>query len=413
MIGPAGLAGALMGGMVGWSDLTEPWESQAAQAILRSSAPPGKDPGLVRIVVDDLADQTWPWPKLDYAILLHAIAPYEPEVLALDWPLELRDPLEDVYERQLARQLKAFRGVVLSARPLANASAETSPAPAQEGLPVVGSIDSIPPLLDAVWPRNTYWGEVRISPLAAGRPASARTPLLFRQGDAVVPAFPLAVYAKWLGAYGPNSTVFPGKEIILRDYQQTQLARIPIDASGALRRLPPERLPEVPRLEFYSAILSSEQLHNGQEPLFDLNRLRHTLVLATIEHPDAATPIDGTGLYAGEDTARTLLQLMTRAYWEPVPAPASWVILILSSGLMAWAGSLRPTLHAVAGLVAGVVFLTADAWFFLRFFDTLLPWAPALVASLTGWSTALALAAVLTPSSGAASPAGSPSRPDN
>lgn len=382
----AALAGLAVGAATWVGGLSQRVEDALALHVLEGARPPARDPGLVRVVIDDLADQPWPWPKLDYAILLHALAPYEPEVLALDWPLDLPDVEPGVYERQLARQMKAFRGIVLAARPW---QASVGSAPLLEPIPTEGSLRHIPRLQGASWPAVGS-ADVRVSPLAVT--SGPRVPLLLRYENRVIPAFPLAVYGKWLGAYWPHCTARPGRDITLRDYQNQRLARIPVDASGALRPIPASRLPEVPRVEFYSAILSAEQMHQQQEPLFDLNRLRRCLVLATVEHPAAASP--GTdGLFPGEHTAHALLQLMTRSHWEPAPLPGAAAILVAVAVLMAWAGSLQSCLHAGTALGGGLLFLAADTWFFLRFFDVQLPWVAAAAAGLTAWALASAATA--------------------
>jgi hypothetical protein len=382
----AALLGLGVGAGVQGSGLTHRWEDWLALAVLEGARPPTRDPGLVRIVADDMADQPWPWPKLDYAILLHAIAPYEPDLLALDWPLDLPDVGNEVYERQLARQMKAFRGIVVSARAW-EVSRET--VPPQDSITVEGQVERLPALEGASWPR-LEGAEARRAPLVLG--SSGRAPLLLRLGDTVVPSFPLAVYGKWLGAYWPHCKARLGRDIVLRDYENKFLARIPIDADGALRPVPASRLPAVPRVEFYTAILSAEQMHNQKAPLFDLNRLRHSLVLATIEHPDAVS-LGADGLFAGERVARILLQLMTRAHWEPVPAPTYWAILAGAAVLMAWGGLLRSAWHALMALAGGLAFLAVDTWFFLRFFDLQLPWVGAAVAGICAWGVAFAASA--------------------
>jgi hypothetical protein len=386
----AALLGLGAGAAVQGPGLAHPWEDRLALAVLEGARPPTRDPGLVRIVADDMGDQPWPWPKLDYAILLHAIAPYEPDLLALDWPLDLPDAGTEVYERQLARQMKAFRGIVVSARPW---EVSREAAPPQDAIALEGSVQRLPALQGASWPR-LGGAEARSAPLALG--AGGRAPLLLRLGDVAVPSFPLAIYGKWLGAYWPHCTARLGREIVLRDYQNKRLARIPIDPQGALRPVPASRLPVVPRVEFYAAILSAEQMHNQQAPLFDLNRLRHSLVLATLDHPDAVSR-GADGLFAGERVARLLLQLMTRAHWVPAPGPACWAILAGAAVLMAWGGLLRPASHALMALAGGLAFLAVDTWFFLRFFDLQLPWLGAAVAGICAWALAFAASAPRNP----------------
>lgn len=410
------LAAALgvTGGMLAaWSGVLQAWEDRTAQRLAASApAGPQREPGLVQIVLEDLADEAWPWAHLDYAILLHAIAPYEPEVLGLEWPLHHRDAAQEVYERQLARQMKAFRGVVIAAPALAGG---TPPAGTEsEALEVEGDASRVPAPGSWALPQPAYRNGPAVVPLAIEPARAGRVPLVLRQGERVVPNFPLAVYGKWLGAYWPHSTLRPGAELVLRDFQKRVLVRVPVDATGALRLRPATRLPQPARIEFYTAVLSAEQMHNQQQPLFDLNRLRHNIVLATRAHPEAAVPAR-SGAYPGDLAAQAVVQLMTRQHWKDCPAWAVALMLTAAGLLMAWAGALPRTGHAVAGWLAGIVLAVADTWFFIRFFDLQLPLAAALVAGTLAWAASLAWQALgpgpLPASPPAAPPSPSPESP--
>lgn len=379
--------GLLLALLIQHSGLLRPLERNLAWRVAAGSPAP-RDSGLVRIVINDLSDQSWPLPRLDYAILLHALMPYEPELLALDWPLDLSETHGDIYNGQLLRQMKAYRGVVATARIWRDDLPDNSPP--QDTLAVKGSLDHIPRLSGVRWPDPSLWPALRASPLSAGE--HDRLPLIFRQGDAVVPAFPLAVYGRWLGAYWPHCTVQPGREIVLRDYYRQRLARIPIDLTGALHLLPEHRLPPAQEVEFYTAILAAEQMRQNQTPLFDLNRLRHNLVLATIEHPEAVAPVGEE--FVGARLSRALRQMISRVYVQPAPVAVGIALIAISTLLMAWAGTLPLLRHAVVSWLAGAGFLVFDGWFFLRFFDLEIPWLAALIGGTAAWAAAVTLSSL-------------------
>lgn len=387
---------AAVGWLAGWAvwacDLHTPWEDRMYFHLMEMRpAPAARDTGLVQIKVQDMTDEPWPWPHLDYAILLHALTPYQPEVLALDLPLDVADTLQPVYERQLARQMKAFRDVVLSAKP----SPQMKPTPAPPGLdplPSDGFTGKLAEIGSVRWPIEAYWSNCRISPTGVAGSASGRVPLVFRMADTVVPSFPLVIYGKSIGAYWPHCELVSGSSIILRDYQKKVMARIPVDAQGCLRLQPAKRIPPPVEVEFYTVVLSAEQKHQETRPLFDLDRLRRQVVLVSLEHPDTAsqTPTPEGSAYPGTLTGRVLQQLFLREYWGPVPPLLSVLLFMVCAIIATWAGSLPEILHGLAALAGGFLFLAVDAWFGLHFLDLTLPVGSMATSVLAAWSLAIA-----------------------
>lgn len=386
---------AAVGWAMGWAvwtcDLHTGWEDKMYTRIMEAQpAPPARNTGVIHVKIQDMTDQPWPWPHLDYAILLHAIAPYQPEVLALDLPLEHPDTLQAVYERQLARQMKAFRDVVLAARP----SIEPLPTPAPPGLepiPTQGFIGNLVAMGSARWPLETYWSNTRISPAAVTGSEIGRVPLVFRWNDAVVPSFPLVIYGKTIGAYWPHCELIPGEYLILRDYQQTVLARIPVDTAGRMRLLSLKQVPAPKEVEFYSAILSSEQMHHGARPLFDLNLMRRQVVLVTREHPETASPAELPQGPAspGSITARVLQQLLLREHENTLPAPVCLLLVLACAVLATWAGSLPNLKHSLGALLGALFFLAVDIWLSFALLEVTVPAGAFITALLGSWLLAL------------------------
>jgi hypothetical protein len=394
---------AALGWIAGWavwtSEVHQDWEDRMYFQLMElRPARPAPDTGLVHIPIEDMTDQPWPWPHLDYAILLHALAPYQPEVLALDLPLEHSDLLYPVYERQLARQMRAFRDVVLAARP----SLMVLPTPAPPGLepiPTRGFTGNLVTMGSARWPLESYWSNTRISPVAVTGSDEGRVPLVFQWGDGVVPAFALAIYGKSIGAYWPHCELYPGDSLILRDYQKSVLARIPVDNRGRMRLLPAKQVPLPKRVEFYTAILSAEQMHHDTTPLFDLNLIRRQVVLVTREHPDAAGPaaVPEGPATPGAITARTLQQLLLRTHANGLPAPVCLILILASAVLATWAGSLTRMAHYGGALAGAVFFLAVDTWLCLALLDLTLPLGSLLTALLTSWLLAFSWTALAGP----------------
>jgi hypothetical protein len=394
---------AALGWTAGWavwtSEVHQDWEDRMYFQLMElRPARPAADTGLVHIPIEDMTDQPWPWPHLDYAILLHALAPYQPEVLALDLPLEHSDLLYPVYERQLARQMRAFRDVVLAARP----SLMVLPTPAPPGLepiPTRGFTGNLVTMGSARWPLESYWSNTRISPVAVTGSDEGRVPLVFQWGDGVVPAFALAIYGKSIGAYWPHCELHPGDSLILRDYQKSVLARIPVDNRGRMRLLPAKQVPLPKRVEFYTAILSAEQMHHDTAPLFDLNLIRRQVVLVTREHPDAAGPaaVPEGPATPGAITARTLQQLFLRTHGNGLPAPVCLILILAVAVLATWAGSLTRMAHYGGALAGSVFFLAVDTWLCLALLDLTLPLGSLLTALLTSWLLAFSWTALAGP----------------
>ncbi|MDX6767230.1 MAG: CHASE2 domain-containing protein [Candidatus Methylacidiphilales bacterium] len=381
-------AGGLIAGWMVWvGEVHTQWEDIAHYRMMEwQGAGPARESGLVQIKIQDLSDEAWPWPHLDYAILLHALAPFQPEVLALDLPLEYPDTLHPVYERQLSRQMKSFRDVVLAAKP----SLETRPnqvPPGVEPLSESGISFRLPFAGSARWPIESYQGNNRISLSATTGVESGRVPLIFRLGRSLVPAFPLVIYGKSIGVYWPHCEWQPGEDIILRDYQKAVLARIPVDIQGRLRMVPSRLLPPPLEVEFYTAVLSAEQIHNEARPLFDLNKMRRQLVLVSMEHPDTVTPVvtpDGMA-YPGGIQAHVLQQLLLRETREFAPPLVGFVLLLAAAVMATWAGQLDQTLQALLGLGGLLFFLALDSAFSLFVLKMTLPLGAVLTAIASSW----------------------------
>lgn len=65
-----------------------------SQTFLPRLATPGKiAPTPILISIEDLAGESWPWPRMDLTLALRAMSPYRPEPVGLLLPLDAPIPL--------------------------------------------------------------------------------------------------------------------------------------------------------------------------------------------------------------------------------------------------------------------------------------------------------------------------------
>ena len=248
------------------SDLLSHWDNQLLKHYQKLQAPLQELP-LKLVTIQKTGDQTWPWSSLDYAILLNTLGPFAPSVVALDLPLEDGDPLYPIYDIQLANQMARFPSVILS-----QSGSQPHPAPLQASALIAQSR----------WLQSPA-GELR------------KVPLAFLQDSLWKPAFSLQIAASHLGAEWNKSSIQPGSYIILRDTQQKILLKIPVDAD--CRMLIDHRIfrTHPPATEFYSAIISAEDLRNGGTGTESFHDIRRHIILVGTEAPGTYREINSPG----------------------------------------------------------------------------------------------------------------------
>jgi CHASE2 domain-containing sensor protein len=229
--------------------------------------PPLPEQALKLVTIQKTGDQTWPWSSLDYAILLNTLGPFAPSVVALDLPLEDGDPLYPIYDIQLANQMARFPSIILS----------------KTGhLPLPAPLQASAVIADSRWLQSPS-GKLH------------KVPLAVFQEDTWQPCFSLQTAASHLGADWNKSSIQPGAFIILRDFQQKVLLRIPVDAE--CRTLTDQSIfsSRVNATDFYSAIISAEDLRNGGTGSENFHEIRRHIILVGTEAPGTYQPIQGPG----------------------------------------------------------------------------------------------------------------------
>ena len=338
-----------------------------SRALLPRLSPPAKVPPTpVLISIEDLAGESWPWPRLDLTLALRAMSPYRPEPIGLLLPLDAPDTFEPAQDDQLARALSSYLTPTLSA------TAFPSPTPAQLlSLPKIshtGSIESLRPADSFFAPeeslrRSGQPAAWKVTPDADG--LLTRLPLVFRHENAVTPSWLLQLYAQALGADLTHSTL-QGRRLILRDTQDFELQSIPLDLRGSvpIDWSRPDQLPE--KMEIRGVVLAAEQERIGVRPYYDLKGMskRPAILAGGLAEVDPIidSPIGPRSL--AEAVVRTWTSLSRGP--SPVLHPPSWVILsvLLIAALLGLSSGQRGRVCLIesiawAGLVMGAGWIAA------------------------------------------------------
>ncbi len=339
----------------------------SSQAFLPRLKAPGKiAPTPILISIEDLAGESWPWPRLDLTLALRAMSPYRPEPVGLLLPLDAPDTFEPAQDDQLARALAAYLTPALSATALPTPdSAETL---ALSKIPHTGSIDSLRAAQSFFAPetslrRSGQTAAWKVTPEASG--LLCRLPLVFRHENGVTPSWLLCLYAQALGADLSHSTL-QGRRLILRDSHDFELQCIPLDRRGSIPidwsrpDLPPEKM------EMRGVVLAAEQERIGVRPYYDLKAISKRPVilaggLAEVD-PIINSPIGHRSL------AEAVVRSWTGLTRGPAPIlhPPAWVIfsILTSAGLLGLSSGNRGRVClieslALAGLVMGLGWIAA------------------------------------------------------
>lgn len=369
-------AGSLLGTMI----LTTMWvwlvadgplsrwdrDLRARVPVAATPAVEGQSNQVIYLTIRDITDQAWPWPALDYAILSHSLIPLFPKVVVWDHlPPERPYQPHPTYMRQLQTQLDRLNELVV---PISLYSSGPQQEPLPRGLfsvAMVGNLQAVPAYAVGRWPDDAY-RDYPTGVLTFRKDSDRvvrRVPLVFQFRDRFLPSLALEAYCRHLGADWHYSGVVLGKHVLLRDADGTELARVPIDASGSLLLRPLAEPYET--MEVYSLILASEQRRTGSTVSQDLGLFRNSLVVvgrnADGIHQGLATVL-GTRS-SGELTAHTLSQLVTRQWLSSMGAHELTLLTFLTTGVGGFLAVLRRWHLGNIALPAGILLLTAGlAW---------------------------------------------------
>jgi|GEM_PF-997215 len=314
---------AAAGGLL-LATLLVPW----SRMFLSTMPAPAVVPPLpILVTIEDLAGEPWPWPRLDLTLVLRAVSPYRPSPVGLFLPLDAPDALEPVQDDQLGRALASFDSPVLPAVAFREEGCgeklELFTLPHHGSLRGVRSADSF------LAPEESLRRPVRISAWKVTPEADHRVhrlPLVFRQGERAVPSWLLEMYARALGADLARSEL-SGRTLILRDEQDRELQKVPVDLRGSVPVDWHSPDPAPVKMEIRSVVLASEQERIGVTPVHDLGILARKPLMVAGTLPEVDPTIDSPG--GQKSLVDAVLRTWARLASGPIPVlhPPRWFIL--------------------------------------------------------------------------------------
>lgn len=283
-----------------WARIPLPAEEFVLDCQQRYSMTPFPESSPILLIsIRDLSSRPWPWPRLDYTLLLQALRPVYPQVVAFEIPFHGADTFEETYDRQLATWIGRMRSVVFPAVLLRT----DDPQPIPQNLtfiPYRGSIEELPVYHGGFWPLELFASHVHTgaSNLSVSRfEPIRRVPLVFRFKDAqnrehLMPAWILETYAQYLEADLSRSEVLLGERIRLRDKDGKILKEIPIDSQGSITLRFYREIDNVPRYEYGDILMASENIRSLTQRSADLNTFRKKLVVVGREAEGTYEPLE-------------------------------------------------------------------------------------------------------------------------
>ena len=327
-----------------------------------ASAPAPSDRNAYALVSIDRvpSDRPWPWPRLDYAILLRGILPEHPRSVVFEMLMHDEDPRFTTFDDKFGSLIRQCgTGAVVLAAAALQTDGKTPPPETAVSIPVAGGQKEAIAADQAAgkkpgptrygslfWPVQTFSSEatVGISNLGPdGDGVVRRIPLFFRVRDKVLPSLSLAAAASRIGADLTQSEVRPGPagEVVLRDASGRELRRIPVDASGALRlRLRSPGLAAVTtRINNDDFVLATDRLERGLPPEAPVADLAGRQVWVAATDPTVSKPLlTAVGLRAPvEIQMAATAQIVRGDFLHPIPKPLAALLFLVTGTVLAYA----------------------------------------------------------------------------
>ncbi|MEO0453046.1 MAG: CHASE2 domain-containing protein [Verrucomicrobiota bacterium] len=365
---------------------------------LRSSIPVATSSeapsSVIYVTIRDISDQTWPWPPLDYAILLNSIVPFFPKTVAFDHlPQASSSSREAVYERQLLKQMARLNQAVTPIRLYATGAQESELPTRVLSVATIGPLGEVPAYSVGDWPDDQF------KPYPTGvsvfRPdmdgIHRLAPLVFQFRESFLPSLALQAYCQFLDADWHHSGVLLGKHILLRNDLGEELVRIPIDQEGNLQLTRQDEDVRVESVEFYSVILAAEQRRVGSQTDLDMGMFRNSLVVIGRDADGTYEPLETIfGTLSGGQFQAEILQQLVEKRWIRSLRPYESFILVFTIMSLASFLHLLPrswiiwTLLGTGLLVFSFLsyYLVQSQMLWVSPLTTLLPW---LTGGLVGW----------------------------
>ncbi|SDT91683.1 adenylate cyclase [Verrucomicrobium sp. GAS474] len=312
------------------------------------------------------SDRPWPWPRLDYAILLRGLLPEHPRSVVFEMLMHDEDPRYTAFDDTFASLIRRCgTGAVVLAAAALQTDAKTPPPenalalslalpsssdpkadlkPDAEPNPKANPDKAMPTRYGSLfWPVPTFSegafvGVTNLGPDTDG--VLRHVPLFFRVRDKILPSLALAAAASRIGADLARSEVRPGHEVILRDGNGKTLRRVPIDASGSLRlRLRSPGLP-VLRIGNDDFVLGADQVERGIRPdAVPMASLAGRQVWIAATDPSVAKPLQTPGgLRAPVEVAMAAsAQIVRGDFLHPIPKALASLLFLVTGGVLAYA----------------------------------------------------------------------------
>lgn len=358
------LLSAALACLVWQASLLEKWDYGILHQYQKTSFPTKAAP-VQLVTIQRTESQTWPWSSLDYAILLNALGPFSPSVIAMDLPLNEGDPLYPIYDIQLANQMSRFTNIIIS-----QSTTKLAPAPLRASAtfaPIAQPSSNSKPLKKfplALWIDQTWQ-----------------------------PTFALQIVASHLNVDWKNSRILSGEAIILKDKKNQLQLYIPIDSSCSTLIDSNFFSTRTEAVDFYSAIISAEDLRNGGTGSDRFYEIRGKIILVGIEAKGAYVPVQGMKelLPPVHLQDQMIRQLLAKKFTTELP-PIFYILLILSASLTSATFTLLPSrLLSVSLLLIYMAGCCLGSFFSFELGRYWWPLLPLLTGVLLSWLSASAL----------------------
>ncbi len=311
---------------------------------LQQRVTPTATPGpvtLVEISDDTIGKHPWPWGPEDFSLFFHAASAFEPQVLAIESPLDFERGAfsgrerQPIFEKLLLDHVRRAPKLVLGGRLGWSQDAQTMAE--VEATPVVrrvkGDIGLIPEFTTVeAWAGEDY----RLSSvpgwvnLPEVEPPAARCPMVLRYRGQVVPALVLQMLMMW------EKVTLDEVEVVLGSHVAVgEKVRIPIDGGG---RMAVNLRAPFNRAAFDDFILTRQQLDSGSEPQLAPWLFKNkALFLARTDAGTATVALQGGArVPAGELFAAALATIHAKAWFARVGEWFDWALVAVLAIASMW-----------------------------------------------------------------------------
>jgi adenylate cyclase len=245
--------------------LLDRFEAPLVDLLDRERFLPPQEPPMALVEINEVSsEEPWPWPRLDFAVLLREIARIHPRSVVVEPLLYEREARFAAFDDTFRSVLSRFHAITFSAAALLSEEGQ-SPGPALWPLPSRGPVAGRFPRYTSLWqpPEGLPEGcRVGISNLEADTRTRFRSlPLVFFVRDRFYPSLALVAAAMELQADLARSHVeISSGVVVLCDAQGRVLRRIPVDEQGRLRlRFSSWRAP-IPRLPYRELLVATNPM---------------------------------------------------------------------------------------------------------------------------------------------------------